>query len=269
MDSIAVDVRPPGARGIDKSLDRSRMRAWRKRRHFSSRLRRFVPKSVACGVRPGGPTASASGVRKPICSMWYRMQTSNFSELIERVRGGDAAAVEQFLGQYQDAVRREIRFLLLDTRLRQIVSESDVCQSVMMRFLVGLWSGKFEIQRSEELAGLLKKIVRARVADLARHWTAQRRDVRRNVSSDHACSVESMTTKASPSQLVANAELLEEIKHRLGDRAQRILALRQQKKTWAEIAGELGESSGPEAIRKQYERALIRVAEQLGMEDLQ
>ncbi|NLX98789.1 MAG: hypothetical protein GXY83_21735 [Rhodopirellula sp.] len=197
------------------------------------------------------------------------MNPSTFSELIERVRGGDAAAVEEFLGQYQDAVRREIRFLLLDARLRQIVSESDVCQSVMMRFLVGLWSGKYEIQRSEELVGLLKKIVRGRVADLARHWTAQRRDVRRNISSDHTHCVESAASDATPSELVANAELLDEIKRRLGDRPNRILGLRQQKKTWAEIAQELGEASGPEAVRKQYERALARVAEELGLEDLQ
>ncbi|NUQ66303.1 MAG: RNA polymerase subunit sigma-24 [Pirellulales bacterium] len=196
------------------------------------------------------------------------MQTPDFSELIRRVQGGDTAAVEEFLGRYEGAIRREIRFLLLDARLRQVVSESDVCQSVVIRFLVGLWSGKYEIGQPEELVGLLKKMVRARVADLARHWTAQRRDVRRNISTENARSVEGMAAEASPSQLVANAELLEEIKRRLSDRQQRILAMRQQRMTWAEIAGELGDTAGPEAVRKQYERALARVAEELGLEDL-
>lgn len=195
------------------------------------------------------------------------MHPSNFSELIGRVRGGDSTAVGEFLGQYEDAIRREIRFLLLDARLRRIVSESDVCQSVMFRFLVGLWSGQYEVQQPEELMGLLRKMVRCRVADLARHWTAQRRDVRRNVSVDEGRKLENISARVSPSQRVADAELLEEIKKRLGERPRKILALRQQQMTWDEIACELGESAGPEALRKQYERALARVARELGLED--
>lgn len=195
------------------------------------------------------------------------MPPSNFSELIGRVRGGDSLAVGEFLGQYEDALRREIRFLLLDARLRRIVSESDVCQSVMFRFLVGLWSGQYEVQQPEELMGLLKRMVRCRVADLARHWTAQCRDVRRNISNDNGRELENVSACASPSQRVADAELLEEIRQRLGERPRKILALRQQQMSWDEIARHLGEPARPEALRKQYERALARVARELGLED--
>jgi len=44
-----------------------------------------------------------------------------------------------------------------------------------------------------------------------------------------------------------------------------ILGLRQEKKSWAEIAAKMGDQATPEGLRKQYERALARVASELGI----
>ena len=195
------------------------------------------------------------------------MQDASFSDLIERLRGGDTAAAEEFMCRYGEAIRRETRFMLLDARLRRIVAESDVCQSVVMRFFVDLWAGKYEFERPADLMGLLKKMVRARVVDLARHWTAQRRDLRRNVATGDGLDSHLAVEHVTPSRIVAHGELLEQIRARLSNREQEILGLRQQRLGWQEIAGRIGGGSGPEAIRKQYERALARVSKELNIEE--
>jgi len=69
------------------------------------------------------------------------MADVTLTTLIERIRRGDSEAVRLFVDEYQGAVEREVRFALLDRRLRRIVSESDVKQSVIMRFVVDLWAG--------------------------------------------------------------------------------------------------------------------------------
>ena len=193
---------------------------------------------------------------------------SQFSCLVDRLRGGDPEAADTFLRQYEKALRREVRFLLLDGRLRRVVSESDVCQSVMARFFVGLWSGKYEFRNPEELLALLRKMVRARVCDLARHWRAQRRDIRKNVSMDQIDGLPGEQRRSpTPSRIVANAELLSQVEQRLTGQEQEILRLRQDRTSWAEIAKRLGQTRSPEAVRKQYERAIARVCRELGIED--
>src|ERR1700676_4232837 len=126
--------------------------------------------SLRLGRRSSGGSSSGSG-----------MEATPFSDLVARLRRGDSTAAEQFTADYGAAIRREVRFMLLDSRLRRIVSESDVCQSVLTRFFVELWAGKYDFADSNHLVALLKKMVRSRIIDLTRHWTAQRRDIRKNV----------------------------------------------------------------------------------------
>jgi len=195
------------------------------------------------------------------------MEPSPFAELIARLRKGDAAAADQFMGEYGEAIRREVRFTLLGARLRQILGESDVCQSVMMRFFVELWAGKYDFEDPAHLIALLKKMVRSRVVDLQRHWTAQRRDIRKNVAMPSASAPARARNGNTPSQIAANAEVLAEVKRRLSAEERRILELRQRGLTWPETADRVGSPGGAEGVRKQYERALARVTKELGLED--
>ena len=112
------------------------------------------------------------------------MQSSTFADLMQRVRGGDDQAVRTLVEEYGDAIRREVRFSLLDGRVRRFVSESDICQSVLTRLCLGLWAGNYEIDDPAQLIGLLKTMVHARVIDWTRHERAQRRDIRRSVPLD-------------------------------------------------------------------------------------
>jgi len=191
----------------------------------------------------------------------------SFTELIDRLRRGDASAVDVFLQEYGPAIRREVRFILLDLRLRVVVSESDVCQSVLMRFFVKLWSGGYEFERPSDLVGLLKKMVRCRVADLARRWMNLGRDLRRTVSVDSGMDHVAGPNAETPSEIVMRSELLGEMQKRLSERDRVILSLRQEKRTWAEIVACLNSDCGPEALRKQFERSLAQLCRELGIEE--
>lgn len=70
------------------------------------------------------------------------MNASGFANLIDRLRRGEEDAVQVLLEQYSEAIRRELRFSMPDGRLRRLVSESDVCESVNTR--LRLWAGKYD-----------------------------------------------------------------------------------------------------------------------------
>lgn len=188
-------------------------------------------------------------------------QMSSFAELLLCVRQGDPAAAQRLFEQYQDAIRRVIRFTMLDRRLKRMV---DVCQSVLMRFLVNLWAGRYELERPEDLVNLLKVIVRHRVADLHRYWQAQRRDVRRTQSEGLAAA---SSSEGTPSELVVNAELLREADRLLAPDERLIFDLRRQGIGWNEIAVRLDSHDSPDTIRKRHERAVKRIERQLGFEE--
>jgi DNA-directed RNA polymerase specialized sigma24 family protein len=190
------------------------------------------------------------------------MNPTEFQELITRLRKGDEHASKQLMDQYAEAIRREARFALLDKRLRRISSESDVCQSVMMRFMVGMWAGRYEIDSPAQLEALLKGIVRNRVADLARHWRAQRRDVRRDSPTGSNLGLIHRENEASPSDLVSNQELLAEFRRRLATEDLSVLRWRQEGISWPEIASRVGATSA-EAIRKHHERAVAKILDEL------
>jgi RNA polymerase sigma factor (sigma-70 family) len=193
------------------------------------------------------------------------VQTTVFHDLIQRLRRGDCDAAQTLVDQYGGAIRREIRFSLLDSRLRRVVSESDLCQSVIAEFIVGLYAGKYEFESPESLGGLLRTIARCRVAAAARFWRSKKRDVRQQVDLGSQMARLPSMSNATPSQIVAHRELLSEVRRRLDPRDAKILQWRQQGKSWAEIAADVGDGSSAGAIRKRYERAINRLADDLGI----
>ena len=187
----------------------------------------------------------------------------DFLLLIQRVRGGDEAAVRTLIDQYGDTVRRVIRLQLLDSRIRRLVGESDVFQSVISRFVFSLWAGQFDFESPQQLGALLRKIAKSCVIDATRHHTAQRRDVRRN---EKLAEFGNAQQALNPSRIVADKEFLKNALERFSETELRILNWRQEKKSWEEIARILGESSR-EAVRKRFERATNRVAAEMQLND--
>jgi RNA polymerase sigma-70 factor (ECF subfamily) len=184
-----------------------------------------------------------------------------FSDLMARVRVGDAHAAEHHFRQYESQLRLEMRLRLRDPRLRRLVDEDDVCQSVMLSFFVRARLGEYDVAEPADLLRLLAGMARNKVAAQARRHTAARRDFRRA----EGLAAAEAAAGSTLSQVVAGAELLGEVRARLSAEEQRIADLRVAGRSWAEVAEELGGNA--DVRRVQLQCAVSRVSRELGLED--
>jgi RNA polymerase sigma factor (sigma-70 family) len=193
------------------------------------------------------------------------MPDATFLELIRRVRAGDQEAAAELVRAYEPAIRRTVRVRLKDTRLRRQFDSMDVCQSVLASFFVRAALGQFDLERSEQLLGLLSAMVRNKVAARAAHEGADKRDYRRTSAGlDAAAGVEIPTPP--PDGRLETQELLEKARRRLSEEERRLLDLKASGLEWADIAAQLGGT--PDALRKKLTRAVDRVARELGLEEV-
>src|SRR5215470_8875406 len=109
---------------------------------------------------------------------------STFPDFLRRVRAGDEQAAAELVRRYQSAVRVEVRMRLADARLRRVLDSMDLCQSVLASFFVRAAAGQYDLERPEQLVGLLVTIARRKVAFEARRHRAGSRDLRRDVALD-------------------------------------------------------------------------------------
>jgi RNA polymerase sigma-70 factor (ECF subfamily) len=190
------------------------------------------------------------------------MTEADFPELLRRVRAGDARAAEDLFRHHEPQLRLEVRLRLRDPRLRRLLDEDDICQSVMLSFFIRARLGEYELAGPHELRLLLAGMARNKVALQARKQGAARRDFRRaaRLEADVAA-----TAGDSPSQVVAGEELVRAFRARLYEDERRIAELRANGRGWAEVAAVLGGS--PDGRRVQFQRALGRVARELGLEE--
>jgi RNA polymerase sigma-70 factor (ECF subfamily) len=190
---------------------------------------------------------------------------SSFTDLIWRVRQGEADAAAELVRQYEPAIRRSLR-LRLDPRLRRTCDSMDLCQAVLCSFFVRAATGQYQLDTPEQLLKLLVTMARHKLSKARRDQGRARRDPRRVVSGspeEHAIP----TAASSPSEQVAAREILAEVQRRLSDEERRLVELRSQGQDWAAVAAELGGS--PEALRKKLTRAVARIAEQLGLDEVE
>ena len=186
-----------------------------------------------------------------------------FAELMARVRRGDACAAEELLRQFEGQVRLEVQLRLRDPRLRRLVDDVDVCQSVWLSFFVRVRLGEYDVEDSKELMHLLARIARNKVARQARRHSAGRRDFRR--SEGLAGAEKRAARDANPSSVLASEELVREVRARLSQEERSIADLRSLGRKWTEIAQEMGGTA--DARRVQLQRAAGRVRHELGFED--
>jgi hypothetical protein len=185
-----------------------------------------------------------------------------FRDLLSRIRAGDQRAAAELFHQFEPQLRLEIRLRLRDPRLRRLVDDGDVCQSVMLSFFVRTRLGQYDVAEPGELVRLLAGMARNKVAAQARKHGAARRDFRRAERLDGA---EPAAAGDTASQIVAGAELLREFRGRLSEEERRMADLRADGRAWAEVAAELGGAA--DARRVQFQRAVDRVARALGLEE--
>ena len=92
------------------------------------------------------------------------MAAPTFDDWMARVRAGDAVAAAELVGQYERAVRVAVRVRLTDPKLRRQFDSLDVCQSVLASFFVRAATGQYDLDRPEQLVGLLLDMARGREA---------------------------------------------------------------------------------------------------------
>jgi RNA polymerase sigma-70 factor (ECF subfamily) len=187
-----------------------------------------------------------------------------FEDLVGRVRRGDAAAAEVLVRRYEPQVRRVIRLRLGHSPLRRHLDSADVCQSVLASFFVRAALGQYDLDSPAGLVRLLTAMARNKLADQARRRQGVPRDPveGRAGAGDLAKAADN---QPGPSRIVAGRDLLEAVRARLQDDERLLAERRAEGRAWADIAAEMGGS--PEALRKRLERALARVAREVGLEE--
>jgi RNA polymerase sigma-70 factor (ECF subfamily) len=192
-------------------------------------------------------------------------EENQFQELIRRVRSGDAGAASELVRSYEPAIRRAARVRLVDARLGRVLDSMDICQSVLASFFVRAALGQYELDKPEQLLKLLATMARNKLADHARQEQAGRRDNRR-LEAGTVADRQIASAGSSPSQRVAAKEILDEVHNRLSPDERKLADQRALGREWSDIAAEVGGT--PEALRKRLSRAIDRVAQELGLDEL-
>jgi RNA polymerase sigma-70 factor (ECF subfamily) len=187
-----------------------------------------------------------------------------FTDLIRRVRAGEADAAAELVRRYEPAIRRVVRVHLRDPGLRRVLDSTDVCQSVLATFFVRANLGQYELDTPEHLLKLLATIARHKVINLAQQQRADRRDYRRAQGLGDRADL-ARAPQSDVAEQAAARELLAEVLGRLSDEERQLAQRRGRGDSWAEIAAALGGSA--EAVRKKLARALDRVLRQLEFDE--
>jgi RNA polymerase sigma-70 factor (ECF subfamily) len=189
-----------------------------------------------------------------------------FADLIARVRRGEEDAAAELVRTYEPEIRRAIRIRLTDPRLGRLLDSMDICQSVLANFFVRVAAGQFDLHEPVQLLKLLVTMARNKLRDQARKYQAGRRDNRRNLAGGPQALEAVADAHASPSQIVAGQELLQEVRRQLTEEERFLADQRALGREWAEIAAERRQPA--EALRKRLARAIDRVARQLGLDEV-
>jgi RNA polymerase sigma-70 factor (ECF subfamily) len=137
------------------------------------------------------------------------------------------------------------------------VDSVDICQSILGRFFVGFFAGKYDLQSPEQLTALLRRMAKNEVCDQIRKQRAARRGGR-DAQASALRSLEALPDSGmSPSEQASNAELVENVLQELSSRERFLAERRMAGFGWAELAAELQTSA--EVLRKRCTRVLQRL----------
>lgn len=188
-----------------------------------------------------------------------------FRDLIRRVRAGDEHAARALVRDFEPLIRREVRLRLEDQELRRVLDTVDVSQSVLASFFLRTASGEFEFDRPDQLAAMLVKMTRNKVASAARKQYRMCRDTRR--TQPHAGALDDLASAdPNPCESLAHEDLLASLRLRLSLEERRLADLRAHGCSWDDIARDLGGT--PQSRRMQLTRGIERAGKELGIGEL-
>jgi RNA polymerase sigma-70 factor (ECF subfamily) len=150
--------------------------------------------------------------------------------------------------------------------MRSTLDSIDICQSVMANFFVRAAAGQFDIQSPDQLLRLLITMAKNKITDHARRAHAARRDTRKRDPSG-ADKLDAVAAAVqTPSEIVANADLLRRFLDLLTPEERRLAERWSEGVSWSDLAAEMNDSS--EALRKRLSRAIDRAAKDLGLDEV-
>jgi RNA polymerase sigma factor (sigma-70 family) len=186
-----------------------------------------------------------------------------FGELFERVRCGDPVAATELVQRYEPAIRVAVRTRLSDPKLRRQFDSMDVCQSVLASFFLRAAAGQYDLHDPAQLVALLTKMAHNKLAMHARRAYRHRRDLRRNVRLDDV-RPEPEGSSSGPAQQAMGRELIDRAFGFMDSEVREMAGCRARGMEWSDIAAKLGGTA--DARRKQFQRALERIAQRLDIE---
>jgi RNA polymerase sigma-70 factor (ECF subfamily) len=166
---------------------------------------------------------------------------TDFDELLTRARSGDESAMTALVEQYEPEVRMVAR-VRLGAALRPHLDSVDLVQSVHKSLMIGLRADRYDISTPEQLIALALTIVRRKVS---RQWRKLKRQQR--LSGDGSGSqnlpglIASLSASESdPAEIASIREATAHILSRLDETETRVIELRLEGYTTAEVARQLG-----------------------------
>ena len=190
------------------------------------------------------------------CRSGTRIGADDFRELIHRARSGDEEAATRLAREFEPFVHRVARFRLRThrsfERLRRDFDSMDLCQSVFQSFFQGLRIGRCDLNRPEDLQGLLTSMVHWLVLTKARKGSVKLREV---LEFDPVAGF--VDRRLGPDDEASRKDFLESCLQRLSEDELDLFNRRLDRQSWVDIGNALGDS--PESSRKRLERAINRV----------
>jgi len=176
-------------------------------------------------------------------------------ELIERVKGGDAEALDQVFARYLPALRRWASGRL-PRWTRDLMSTDDLVQETFIRAMRGI--NRFEMRHEGALHGYLRQAIVNRVRDEVRRG---KRAPALTELDDHQADRD-----ATPLELAIGEEALQRYEAALTrlrvEEREAIVARVEMGLSYQEIADALGKPTA-EAARMAVSRALMRLAREM------
>jgi RNA polymerase sigma factor (sigma-70 family) len=176
-------------------------------------------------------------------------------ELIERVKTGDAEALDRIFARYLPALRRWASGRL-PRWTRDLMSTDDLVQETFIRAMKGI--NRFEMRHDGALHGYLRQAIVNRVRDEVRR--GKRSPAHTELNDQHA------DRDATPLEQAIGQEALERYEAALArlrtEEREAIVARVEMGLSYQEIAEALGKPS-PEAARMAVSRALMRLAREM------
>lgn len=191
--------------------------------------------------------------------------TTCIRELLQRVRDGDQEAARELVAEFEPKVRHSVRGRLDAMRLRHALDSGDVAQTVLGNFFTRNEDGQYTFETSEDLLRLLVTMARNNVLDEARKNRAGCRDRRRLVDDADHCLSGVFDSGPTPSRIVADRELAEQMYLRLSPDERYLLEQRLAGRQWTDLAAEQNTTAG--ALRKKLTRAIRRIHAELFPEE--